>query len=504
MSLLGIDVGSSALKAVLFDGRGREIATASAEYTPVTRSAGFAELDPDRLWKMTATAIRTIAGEHPVRAIAFSVHGESFVPVAPDGKALGPAILNIDNRATAEMDDFAKQFGREQLYRTTGLPPHPMYTLPKIAWMRRHQPVVFNAAAKFLCLHDYLLLRGAGEARIDTSLASRTMAFDIQRRTWDGRLLQQAGLNADRLAPVAAAGEVVGTTRREARAETGLGEHVYWVTGGHDQACTSIGAGGLRPGTIVDGTGTFECLSIASETALGGQALRWNLPCERHAVPDRFLSLAYAPGGVTLKWFRDQLARDVIGAEDQVSSSYDRLLANIPQEPTGLFVLPYLFGTGTPWLDAAASGVIHGLRFDTTREALVRALLEGVTFEMRWNLQVLENLGLSGSHVRAVGGGAKSALWLQLKADIFGREVTAIPGEAACRGAAICAGIGSGEFTTFLDGEAAMVVPGATYQPRPDVHARYSDLLRQYQQLAKRLYGFELPNSSSHTHALGS
>jgi xylulokinase len=507
VALIGIDVGTSEVKASLFADAGECIASASAEYQPSIPKPGFAELDPEQLWSVVTGAIRRVQAKRstePVRALAFSTHGESFLAVDTHGKPLTPIILNIDGRANSEMDAYAAAFTRESLYRITGLPPHPMYTLPKIAWLRKHSPDVFERAAKFLCVHDYLLSRGTGESCLDPSLASRTLGYDIVAQKWSDDLLAQCGLSSAKLSRVAAGGATIGKALPSVVTETGLPADALWVVGGHDQACTSIGAGGLRSGTIVDGTGTFECISVASQRPLSAAAAQLNLPCERHTAPDHFLSLAYSPGGIVLKWFRNQFSRDVLAQTGQGNSPYELLLAGIPEQPSGLFVFPYLFGTGTPWLDSSARGLIYGFDFGTSRETLVRAALEGVTYEMRWNMEALERLGVTADRIMAVGGGAKSGVWLQLKADIFGHEVTAVPGEAACRGAAICAGIGAKVFADFRDGVTTAVRHGAVFEPRAEAQAQYMDAFAEYKSLAKRLYGFELPATGTQTHALGS
>lgn len=506
MLLLGIDVGTSELKAGLFDEAGGCLGLASGEYTVVYSDAGFAELDPEVLWRSVCNAVREVlargsrAGERVV--LAFSVHGESFVGVG-DAGTVGSIVLNIDQRAAREMDEFVGAFGAERIYEITGLPPHPMYTLPKILWMRKHQPERFATTQRFFCLEDYLLFRCTGDAVINFALASRTLGFDIESGRWSPQLLRHAGIREEQMARPSAGGLPVGELSNRAAEQMGLPAGTLCVTGGHDQACTSIGAGGLADGTAVDGTGTFECISVTTANRLASPlARRANLPCERHTVPGRFLSLAYTPGGITLKWLRDECGRDLLEtAQASGRNPYDLLLAGSAEEPTGLIFLPYLFGTGTPWIDTNARGVIYGITASTTRDALARAALEGVTCEMRWNLEMLERLRVTVQRIVAVGGGTRSRFWLQLKADIFGRPVAAPPGEAACRGAAICAGVGAGTYSNFQSAVASTVKTGTSYEPRIAVHRRYNEMFEQYKKLAGRLYGYKLPVAESQTHA---
>lgn len=503
--LLGIDIGTSELKAALFDEDGVEVATVAAEYHCDQPEPGFAELDPEVLWRNVCDAVRRLT-TGPLRsevcAAALSVHGESFVAVDRNGSAITPVILNVDSRGAVEMEELVATFGRAELYQKTGLPPHPMYTLPKIKWLRKHRGADCERVAQFLCLHEYLLSRITQSVFIDESLASRTLGFDVISGVWDDRLLAAAGVSASQMARASAGGVPAGHATRGAAREMGLPESVLWVTGGHDQACCSVGAGGLAAATAVDGTGTFECISVATEHPLISEATaRTNIPCERHTVPSRFLSLTYTPGGLVLKWCRQQLPRDTAAPAGAPGRSvYDVMLADVPKEPTGLYFFPYLFGTGTPWLDSSARAAVCGMDFATSRESLVKAALEGVTYEMRQNLEILEQLGVPIKQITAVGGGAKSPVWLQLKADIFGREILALSGEAACRGAAICAGVGSGVFSNFEEGITSALRHSNCYQPQEPARQRYDELFERYKEISRRLYGFSLPECGSAVH----
>jgi xylulokinase len=318
-------------------------------------------------------------------------------------------------------------------------------------------------------------------------LASRTLGFDIQKSAWDSDLLQFTGISEQQLSRVESSGKAIGTASARIARELGLSTDVVWCTAGHDQACASIGAGALGAGTIADGTGTFECASIPLKKALvSPTSLEANLPCECHVIPDQFLTLAYVPGGIALKWLRDNF----VHVQD---NSYDTILAGLPIEPTGIFCFPYFLGTGTPWLDSQAKGAMYGLTSSTTRQSLVQAMLEGISYEMRWNLEVLHGMGIEIKEVFAAGGGAKSEAWLQLKSDIFGCPIVQVPGEASSRGAAICAAMAVGKFRNWDEAVSAMVKGGRIFEPRPSVQPRYQELFEQYKEIAHRLYSFKSP-----------
>lgn len=505
MSFLALDIGSSELKAAIYSADGRCPSSITAEVLGAHVEGVCAELDPGLFWQSVCAAISRICKplRAPLQAAAISSQGESFLALDRKNQPLGNIVLNVDSRALAEMEEFSAAFGNSSLYRKTGLPPHPMYTLPKIAWMRKHRPEAFAKAARFVCLEDYVLLRLGMEPAISSPLASRTMALDLRRNQWDAQLLAFAGIGPEQLSRVLPSGTPVGEAAPRIAAQLGLTPGMIWCTGGHDQVCASVGAGAQHAGTISDGTGTFECFHAPlGEPLLTEAGLAASLPCERHAIADRFLTLAYGPGGVALKWLRDTCSRDrVAEAEAAGESAYQRMLADLPDGPTGLFFFPYLLGTGTPWLDSEAKATIWGLSSATTHRELVKAALEGVCYEMRWNLEILKQTGIQVDRILAVGGGAKSEAWLQLKADVYERPVVAVPGEASSRGAAVCAGMGVNVFSHWSQAIETLVKPGPVYHPRPRFQRLYRESFEHYQQLAQRLYGYRFDPSRPGTHS---
>jgi xylulokinase len=490
VTILALDVGTSELKISIFNAAGDALKTVRCEVPGIWFQGSRAEINPDSIWHAVCDGIEALGTlRSEIRSAAISSHGESFVGIDDRGKATGNLILNIDSRAVEEMEEFAATFGPQQLYRKTGLPPHPMYTLPKVAWLRRHSPDVFSRSKKFLCVEDYLLSRLQIEPVISRSMASRTLGFDLQQNCWDSELLRFAGISEQQLSRVSSSGTALGTAAAKVADQLGLPGDVVWCTAGHDQACSSIGAGAYESGVIADGTGTFECASIPLSRALVSPAsLSANLPCESHVLPDLFLTLAYVPGGIALKWLRENLS----GKTDR---SYEAMLAGIPIEPTGIFCFPYFLGTGTPWLDSQARGAIYGLTTAMTPQGLCQAMLEGVCYEMCWNLEVLRGLGIPIQQLLAVGGGAKSDGWLQLKSDIFNCPVVRVPGEASSRGAAICAAMATGEHSSWREAVSSMVKRGRVFEPRAGVRQRYQDLFEQYKDMAFRIYGHKSPTA---------
>ena len=394
--------------------------------------------------------------------------------------------------------EYSEEFGRQQIFDITGLPVHSVYTLPKIAWLKQNRPEVFAATDRFLCIEDYILTRVGVGSYISLSLASRMMGLNLAKRDWSEKLLSFAGINMQQLAKPVEAATPLGCGNRVVCEELNLPADVIWVTGGHDQACCSLGAGGIKEGIAVDGTGTFECISIpVSSSSREPKDLQYNFPTQCHAVPQLHLVLSYIAGGASLKWFRDVISRHFVQqAVTQGRDVYDLILSNLPNEPTNILVYPHVVGAGTPWLNAEARGAIIGFNAQTTYEELAKAVLEGITLEMGWNLQLQEKLGKRLGRIHAVGGGSRSTAWLQMKADIFNREVVTIPGEAGTMGAAICAGVGTGLYPSFSEAAAVFLRPGTIFCPRQKHTERYMEKLEIYQEKAGCLFGFSLSATS--------
>jgi xylulokinase len=491
VSLLGIDVGTTTLKAGLYGDDGSVEATVLHEYG---RLSGF---HPDDLWAGLGAVVAKAVAAAPsaeIRAVAISSHGESVVPLDERGRPLSAFIVNTDCRGVAEAEAFAREFGKLGLFERTGLPVHPMYTLVKLAHLKASEPGLFAQAKRFRCVEDWILERAGVGAVISASLASRTMAMDVSAATWAADLAAFAGVDERALSRLAHSGTPLGRASPRAAAELGLPADALWVVGGHDQGCCSLGAGGWRDRVAVDGTGTFECISLSvARPFLTADALRFNFSTERHTAAGRFLTPVYCPGGIVLKWFRDvlsgaQKAEAAAGGRD----AYDVILEDLPDDPTELTVFPYLIGAGTPSLASEARGSILGLTASTSYPELAKAVLEGVTCEMQWNLLLQRQIGVEIERIHAVGGGARSPAWLQLKADVFGCPVTVVPGEASCAGAAMCAGMGLGLFRDAAEASRAFVRPGQVFEPRPRQHALYQEKVARHIELARRVYGFSV------------
>jgi len=446
MNYMGIDVGSSGCKAVVFDRAGKELSSAYREYDVVFTDDGGAELNSDEVMAKCLEVIKEAASGSEaasVKGLGIASQGEAFTALGEDGKALCNAMISSDTRSASYIDTWTEKLGVEELYRITGHTAHPMHTLFKLMWLKDHHPDVWKQAGKFLCFEDLLHYRLGVDPAMAWSLAGRTMMFDVRKHDWDPTILAAVGLSRAHLARALPSGSVAGRVDGQIASKLNLAEEVFVVTGGHDQTCAGLGAGVTEPGVAMYATGTVECILPAFAKPTFTRELRQsNLCTYDHAVDGMYVTIAFSlTGGNILKWFRDEFgALEVAEAGKTGRNAYELLLEQLGESPTGLMVLPYFTPSGTPYFDIETPGAILGLRLSTKRGEVLKALLEGVAFEMRLNLDILKQAGCEIHELRAIGGGARSTIWTQIKADVIGKPIkTCDVTEAGCFGAAMLA-----------------------------------------------------------------
>lgn len=460
MSLLGIDVGSSHVKGVAFNHQGQIIAEADGRYTVTSSGPGRLEMVPEQMWAAVAQTVRGIGeqtAEHPVEAMTIASHGETFVAVDADGRALGPAIMNADNRAVAESAEIEQRLGRDRIYNISGAPPHPMFASAKIAWLKKHQPDVLRKARRFLCVGDYVCSRMGLPPVTDFSLASRTQLLDMHTRQWSDELCADIDLDPALLPSVRQAGTVMGELSAKQAGKLGLPKGVFVVAGGHDQPVGALGLGVVHEGVVGDSAGTYECLTLSSSSPHvepDARAASLNSYC--HVVPDQYITLAFFPSGVMVRWFMETLCGVTDDAE--AAQLFAELEAEAEKAPSGLTVTPYLLGACNPKWDPNATASITGITLGTTRAAVFRGILEGLARELAENTRILESLAGAFGEIRIFGGGTRSRLGLKLRAAATGKSLRVLhTSEAVCLGAALLAGKGAGVFADINEGVAQMV-----------------------------------------------
>lgn len=496
MSLLAIDIGSSRCKAVVFASTGKILAHHTCAYMPQSSAPSQAEINAERFFLAVCQCSQAVSRSlsDPVRALCLSSHGETFVPVNGRDEAIAPAILNVDTRATEEAVWLERTFGRKRLFEITGLVAHPMYPVPKILWLRKHRPDIFVSSVRFHSVIGYVLSRLGLNPYIDYSLASRYLAFDIRQHRWSEEILAAAEINAECLPVPVPAGTIAGKVDAAAAGQLGLLPSTLVVMGGHDQPCGGLGVGAIVPGRVADSMGTYECLLAASDQpSLTDAALANSLNSYCHVVPDKFVTLAYFPSGIMIKWFHDLLygescdenallERDNASAVE--SDHYAKLERRAPAGPTGLCITPNLIGTCNPDFNPHARGIISGLGPNTTRSQIYKGILEGLACEMAQMADILGNAVGEFQDIYVTGGGSRSSLGLQLRAALSGRRLHVMEcPEAVCLGGAILAGVACGEYGSIHEAVEAVVRDVSEITPDDAIAKSYAQQARQYHDL---------------------
>jgi len=486
LSLLGLDIGTTGCKAVAFDLEGRIIAQAYYEYPLLHPQPGWVELNTELLWIKIKQVLKNVASQtrkDPPEALGISCQGEAVVPVDKKSKALYNFIVTFDKRTELQSQWWDERLGREKIFQITGMPLHPMYTINKIMWFKEKKPEIYKKTWKFLCMEDFVIFKLGLLPTIDYSLAARTMAFDIRKETWSEKILSLAGIDINLLAEVKPSGYAVGKVPLSVAQELGLQQRLVVSAGGHDQPCGALGAGVTKPGLAMNAIGTSDVLCPAFASPIFDKKMLENgYCCYHHTYPNTYTTISFnLTGGLLLKWYRDNFCfEERIQAEKIGKDVYDVIVERIHNEPVDVYILPHFVGSGTPTLDSRSKGAILGLTLDTTKRHLSRAVLDSNNYDLRMNAERLEHLGISIGEIRVIGGGAKSKIWMQLRADVLAKKVRTLKvSEAASLGAAILAGASIGRFS-IQEGASRLVHIDKTFQPNIHEHEKYTERYQRY------------------------
>jgi xylulokinase len=486
MSIAGIDIGTTGCKIAVYDQFGARF-HAYREY-PASRSQSEHEVDPRAIWQAIQELIREAAIAVPdIRGVGVSSFGESFAILDERDEPLMDVMLYTDPRGVSECAEIAEKMGVNVVAGITGMAPHAMYSLPKLMWVKRHWPDMWEKAKCILLMQDYVVYMLTGVRQIDFSLASRTMALDIHRKGWSREMLDYAGVDAALLSKPVPSGTIAGPVREALRNELGLTEGVVVVSCCHDQVAAAVGSGVFERGVAVDGAGTTQCVTPVFPGVTNPDVMvEGGFAMVPFAAGDLYATYAFSfTGGALVKWFTDRLAGNARAeAEKNGESIYQVLERDMGEDPTGIYVLPHFAGAGTPYMDPAAKGVITGLTIEHSLSDLYKAVLEGIACEMRVNVEALKEAGIQIERLHATGGGAKSAKWLQIKADVLGLEIDSLgDSEAGIIGSILMTGVATGAFQSLAEGAAALIKTLGTYLPDPVRHAAYDECFRHYRAL---------------------
>ena len=494
MSLIGLDVGTTGCKCTVFDDEAKITAYSYSEYMTLSPHEGYFELDPARVWESVKKVIYEAVKAHKgdsIKALAISSFGEAAVLLDKNSNILHNSILYLDKRGRNECDALRQKLGDEKIMDTAGVLAHPMYTLPKLMWIRNNLPDIYKTANKVMLFGDYISFCLTGRMVIDYSLASRTMAFDVVKKQWSEEILNASGVDYDLFSKPSCAGAVIGEIQKETAALLGLSEATVVVTGAHDQICAAVGAGVMEKGMAIDGIGSVECITtVYDKPVLNKKMMENKYNCAPYVKEGMYASYAFNfTGGSLLKWYRDTFAVHEHERAKKAGMNVYELLDNAAGEtPSDLLVLPHFAGAGTPFMDTEAKGAILGLDFNTKAPAVYRAMLEGVTYEMALNLECLKDAGINIDVLRAVGGGAKSDLWLQIKADIMQRKVQRLDvDEAGTLGAAMLAGKAAGVYNSIDEAAKCLIRVKKEFYPDFRHVDKYAENYGRYKKIYKSL-----------------
>jgi xylulokinase len=495
MTVLGIDVGTSGTRAVIVDADGAVVASAIEEHVPfASPHDGWAEQDPGDWWRACAVAVRAAlagTGTRPdaIAAVGLSGQMHGAVLLGEAGDVLRPSLIWCDQRTGPQCRAIGAQIGEKRLIELTSNPALTAFTLPKLLWVREHEPETWLQVSSVVLPKDYVRLRLTGEHATDVADASGTLLLDVANRRWSTAMLDAMEVDEEILPRVYESHEITGRVSAEGARATGLAEGTPVVAGAGDQAAGAVGMGVVRPGVVSTTIGTSGVVFAATDRPTRDPRGRLHSFC--HAIPDRWHVMGVTQAaGLSLQWFKERFGAGA--AADDGRDPYERLFDEASAAPPGadgVLWAPYLLGERTPHLDPDVRAALVGLTASHGRAHIIRAILEGVAFSLRDSLTIFDELAIPVTAIRLGGGGARSPLWQQIQADVYGLEVETLAAEeGAAYGAAILAGVGVGVWPSVDEASDAVVRVARRVAPearaRAVLDARYGAFKSLYGALA--------------------
>lgn len=495
--ILGVDVGTTASKVALFDLKGTTVASAAREYELSTPTTLEVEVDIETLWKAFKQGVKdvlSISRIQPdnVKALGISAQGETLVPIDKNGKPLRRAIVWLDSRAQEEAEILDRKFNGGKSYEITGQAKLvPTWPASKILWIKKHEPDVFKRAYKYLLVEDYFIWKMTGAFVAEGSLLCSTCYWNIVTKKWWDEMLDFLGITPEQLPEIREPGEKVGNLFPSAAEELGLTTETIVSTGALDQACGTIGVGNIKPGIFTENIGAALAICATLEKPAFDPNRR--MPIHYHAIPDTYMAHTFTTGGMALRWFRDVFCETEMSVANLANVSpyqlMDKEVSQIQPGTEGLVMLPHLQGAMAPEVNPRAKGVFFGFTLRHKKPHFARSIMEAIACIIRRNIDVLEDMGIKVTEIRALGGGARSKIWNQIIADLTKRPVTTTLHEedAACLGAAILAGKAVWLFRNLEDAVKDMVNIRKKFEPNPKNFKVYDGLYIKYVKLYETL-----------------
>jgi len=487
MFIAGLDVGSTNVKITVMNRNG-EIAHYGYRDYPSNRNVEAHEINVVDIWEAAKILLKDAMAAVPqLSAVGITSFGESMAILDADGEVLFPAMMYTDPRGTEEVELLRERLGDDFICATAGTNAYPMYSLPKLMWIKKHRPDVYEKTQHICLISDYLIFKLTGERKIDYALAARTMGLDIRKKEWSPEIFEAAGICKSLFSQPVPAGTYAGRILPDVAAELGISNELKIVVSCHDQAAAAVGANVMRAGIATDGCGTLQCMTPVFSILPEGRTLQDN---QYAIVPflreDTYCTYAFSfVGGSLTKWFVSHFATAYEAEAAETNESiYQVLEQKMTDEPTGILVLPHFAGAGTPYMDTQSKGAFVGMTLHHTPADMFKAIMEGIAYEMRINMERLKNSGVQINELHATGGCAKSKLWLQLKADILGVPITRMStDEAGTIGGIMLTGVATGVYADLDEAAKMLVQPLDTYYPRADMQAKYDKHYQRYSRL---------------------
>lgn len=480
MYYCGIDVGTSGVKAVVFDEKGNEKKKAYRAYDLFFSSDGTRSLDAEEIWKKTKSVISEVANKCSGRisALSISSFGEAFVIMDKNDQVLFEVMVSTDCRGEVEFEEKMQQIDKKEIIFVCGLIPSATYSAAKLLYLKRHYPLIYARANKVMLIGEYIQYRLTGAVITDYSSACRTMLLNVNKLQWSSRMLDLFELDRSMFSELACTGTVIGRILPSVAHGTGLPADAKIVLGGHDQPMNAIGAG-LIQNAAACSMGTSECMTPVFESRPDPMLTELtNLPAEPVWEEKKYCTLAYNPtSGLLIQWFFQNFS-------DEKIPPYDLFEEKMPKTPTQIMVQPYLMGSGTPYLDTSARFAMTGIHIGTDRYMIYKAILEGLVLDQKLNLEKIKLMGAEVERLICTGRGSRNRAWLQLKADIMQIPISTLctseTGALGC--AAVCAAT-FGEYDHITEAARSMSTIQDTLEPVQDFEAFYNEKYTLYKEL---------------------
>lgn len=495
--ILGIDIGTTSLKAAVFDQLGALKAAAAVEYSLLTPQTNIVEAPCGVYMESIQKCMASISEKGAVNlrditVVGFSVQGETLCLLDENGSPLKNAIVWMDNRAGAQAEELRARFGDEVCYEVTGqVSFEACWPAAKLLWIKENEPTLFERTRHFLLLEDYIIYLLTGKFVAEGSLLTSTEYWDIRTKKYWTDMLDFIGVDERYLPEIRESGELVGTILPEMAELLGISPDAKISTGCLDQAAGAIGVGNIRPGIFSENIGA--ALAVCVPTARLTYDPNRQMPVHYFAVPDTYMMHTFTTGGMCLRWFRDGFCQNEINLQEVTGlDSYylmDREASRIPAGSDGLITLPHLQGSMAPDVNLNAKGVFYGATLKHTRAHFIRSIMESLGYIICRNLEAINDMGLEIRQIRTMGGGSKSDLWNQIKADITGKTlyVTYSSQDTACLGAAILAGKAAGVFASTESAVDSMVKIKKSFEPNMENHQIYAEQYEKFKLLFRCL-----------------